>query len=142
MGIGKYALYGFGGLMLIGLVIKPFIPEPSPQEDLAMGKRFFKNQCELITQSRKINGKWGRGHRYCECVSENLDMVLATGNEYRYAEALHDASGTERLLFEKTRMKLAIDRAREKFYPVLGKDRVYAIDQDFYTITVGCARSM
>ena len=142
MGAGKYALYGFGGFMLMGAVILPFMPEPTPEEDLASGQRYFSNQCETITRSRKINGKWGRGHSYCECVSENLAMVVETGDEYRFAEALHDASGTERWIASDFRMAKAIDRARGKFTPMLGQDRLTTVSQYFYEITVGCARSM
>lgn len=142
MGIGRYALFGFGGLMLIGLVVKPFIPEPTPQEDLASAKRYFSNQCETQTRNRKINGSFGRGHKYCECVVENLDMVVETGDEYRFAEALHDASAAERWILEKTRIKHAVERAQEKFATRLPRDRLYAVNQYFYEITIGCARSM
>lgn len=142
MGIGLKIGLGFLAFCLFGLVVAQFRDPISPEKDLAFGQSYFDSQCEQITQGRKINGKWGRGHKYCECVAENLPLILNTGDEYRYAAALHDASGAERWLLEKTRMKFSIDRAREKFSPMLGKDRVYAIDQDFYTITIGCARAM
>jgi hypothetical protein len=69
-------------------------------------------------------------------------MVLKTGDEYRYAEAMHDTSSAERWLLEKTRIKSATESTRTKFNPILGKDRVYAIDQFFYEITIGCAGPM
>jgi hypothetical protein len=69
-------------------------------------------------------------------------MLLKTGEEYRYAEAMHSTSSAERWLLEKTRIKSAIESTRTKFDPILGKDRVYAIDQFFYEITTGCACPM
>ena len=142
MGIGKYALYALGGFMLIGDVAQQFIPEMTPEQSLASGKRFFASQCETITRNRQINGKFGRGHVYCECVSAGLENVLSTGDEFRFAEALHDASGTERWVLEKTRMAQAIQKAHEEYTPILSEERVSSINHDFYHITVSCARSM
>jgi hypothetical protein len=69
-------------------------------------------------------------------------MLLKTGEEDRYAEAMHSTSSAERWLLEKTRIKSATESTRTKFNPILGKDRVYAIDQFFFQITIGCARPM
>ncbi|MCB1522164.1 MAG: hypothetical protein KDJ37_16560 [Hyphomicrobiaceae bacterium] len=142
MGIGKYILLGLGGFCAIGLVSAQFADPIPPEKDLEFGKSHFASQCEQLTRNRKINGRFGRGHAYCTCIMGELETVLNTGDEFRYANALHDASGSERWLLEKTRMKHDIDQAREKFTPIIGPERIYSIDRDFFEMTVSCARSM
>jgi hypothetical protein len=48
-------------------------------------------------------------------------MVLKTGDEYRYAEAMHDTSSAERWLLEMTRIKSASESTRTKFSSVTRK---------------------
>jgi hypothetical protein len=48
-------------------------------------------------------------------------MLLKTGEEDRYAEAMHSTSSAERWLLEKTRIKSAAESTRTKFSPVSRK---------------------
>ncbi|MGE0855134.1 MAG: hypothetical protein AB7L18_03485 [Hyphomicrobiaceae bacterium] len=140
--MGKFALFGFGGFMLVGMAAMPFVPQMTPEQDLASGQRFFSSQCETLTRNRKINGKFGRGHSYCQCVTENLEQVATTGDEYRFAEALQEAAGSERWFLEEVRMTKAIGSAREKFTPILGDERIFSLSQDFFYVSTSCARVM
>lgn len=142
MSFGKFALFGLGGFFLIGLVASQFAPEMTPEQDLASGKRFFREQCSSLMQNRKINGGFGRYVRYCDCVTSSVDPYLQTGDEFRYAEGIHEAVGTERWLAEETRMKLAMERVMDRWENQLGKPRMFAISYNLIDQARTCARSM
>ncbi len=124
----------------MGLVAMPFIPEPSPEEDLAMGKRYFANQCETLTLHRKINRRFDRGHKYCECVAENLDMVDQTGDEYGAPKCCARPPARSARSLRKPASNAPPKSAREKSTPMIGQDRLYAVNQYSCKTNVGRAR--
>jgi hypothetical protein len=142
MGIGKYCLYGFGGFFAIGAIMMPFIPERSPEEDLAAGKRYFNSQCESVTRNRQINGRFGRGYAYCGCMENVLVDGIATGDEYRFAADMHTSAGTERVFFVESRMKFHMDLTRRQFEGRVAPDRMIDVTRFLFENAKACARSM
>ncbi len=142
MGIGKIALMGFGGFMAMGLVAMPFIPKMTPEQDLASGQRYFADRCSDVTRNRKINGSFGRGPRYCKCVSERLAGNLRTGDEYRFAADMQTAAGTERWILERTRAEASMKRVVKDFDGRIDRSRIAVVNNVFFSNAKSCARSM
>ena len=142
MGFGKIALMGFGGFMAMGLVAMPFIPEMTPEQDLASGQRYFADRCSDVTRNRKINGSFGRGPTYCKCISQRLAGNLGTGDEYRFAADMQTAAGTERWLLEKTRMEASMKRVVKNFDGRLDQSRIAVVNNILFSNAKSCARSM
>ncbi len=142
MGFGKIVLMGVGGFMALGLVAMPFIPEMTPEQDLASGQRYFADRCSDVTRNRQINGSFGRGPRYCQCISERLADKLRTGDEYRFAADMQTAAGTERWILESTRMQASMKRVVNDFDGRLDRSRIAVVNNVFFTNAKSCARSM
>ena len=142
MGIGKMTLIGVGGFMGLGLVAMPFIPEMTPEQDLASGQRYFADRCSEVTRNRKINGSFGKGHLYCQCVSDRLAGTLVTGDEYRFAADMQVAAGTERWVMQDSRAKAGMKRVVSDFEGRLERSRIAAINSYFFSKATSCARSL
>ncbi|MEM7425580.1 MAG: hypothetical protein AAF441_05760 [Pseudomonadota bacterium] len=142
MGIGKIALIGFGGFMLMGLVAMPFIPEMSPEEDMASAQRYFASQCSDVTRNQQINGRFGRGHVYCDCIQKAFAPYAETGDEVRLAADLQTAAGTERWFFRDTRAKSSVRRVAKRYSRRLDSDRIDDVSYVFFDRAATCARKL
>jgi hypothetical protein len=133
---------GVGGFMGMGAIAMPFIPQMTPEQDLASGQRYFADRCSEVTRNRQINGSFGKGHLYCKCVSDRLAGSLNTGDEYRFAADMQTATGAERWLMQDTRMKASMKSVVNDFDGRLGRSRIAVVNNTFFSKAKACARSM
>lgn len=133
---------GVGGFMGMGAIAMPFIPQMTPEQDLASGQRYFADQCSVVTRNREINGNFGKGHLYCQCISDRLAGSLNTGDEYRFAADMQTAVGAERWVMQDTRMKASMKSVANDFNGRLDQSRIAVVNNIFFSEATSCARSM
>jgi len=138
----KVVLLSVGGFFLMGALALPFIPKMTPEQDLASGKRYLASQCADVTRNRKINGHFGRGPAYCDCIGRSLNAGLRSGDEYRYAARIHTAGGAERMFFVRSRIRASMERAMKEFAPRVGRPRMIELNRMIFANARSCARSM
>ncbi|MEZ5844660.1 MAG: hypothetical protein R3D27_13130 [Hyphomicrobiaceae bacterium] len=142
MAVTKYVLFGVATFLVGGAAMLPGITAPTPERDLAMGMSYFSRQCSSLTRNRQINGNFGRGDAYCACLTDTLATSIRTGDEYRFAEGIHEAVGAERWVAQKARMRAAIDRVKASFENRVSTPRMGEVLREVIANARHCAQSV
>lgn len=104
----------------------------------------MQSTCETVARNQWADLEKGRilnKFKYCNCLMSGPQGKIRTGDEYRFIARSHEAAGTERWFFKKSRAGRAMKAAYKEFGDCLPQSRMCQLKNMMFPQSIACACS-